>query len=178
VSKGELYCLDSCIKNVTKGRWVCWETFRAAPYLLNGGFPEFLQLKGERAIKQYFPETIIERVVFHDIPETFNAADRGLLQNLFLYSIFHSGRVININEIAGSFRATRQTVSDYLHYLQASMLVRLLEKYAKTEASRLRAFRKLYTVDTGLYVYLQSLSPAQIEARGILGLLAEIASFS
>ncbi len=147
-------------------------------FLLNGGFPEFLQLKGEKALRQYFPENIIERVIYHDIPETFRAADRGLLQNLLLYSIFHSGSIININEIAASYNATRQTVSDYLYYLQASMLIRLLEKYAKTEASRLRAFRKLYTVDTGLYIHLQRLTPAQIEMKGIYGMLAEIAVFS
>ena len=147
-------------------------------YLLNGGFPEFLQLKGEREIRQYFPENVIERVVYHDIPEAFKAADRGLLQNLLLYSIFHSGSIININEIAAAYNATRQTVSDYLYYLQASMLIRLLEKYAKTESSRLRAFRKIYTVDTGLYVHLQRLSPTQIEEKGIIGQLAEIAVFS
>jgi predicted AAA+ superfamily ATPase len=147
-------------------------------FLLNGGFPEFLQLKGERAIRQYFPENVIERVVYHDIPETFNVADRALLQNLLMYSIFHSGSIININEIAASCNATRQTVSDYLYYLQSSMLIRLLEKYAKTEVSRLRAFRKLYTVDSGLYVHLQRLSPSQIEQKGALGRLAEIAVFA
>ncbi|MEW6327039.1 MAG: ATP-binding protein [Thermodesulfobacteriota bacterium] len=147
-------------------------------FLLNGGFPEFLRLKGERAIRQYFPENIVERVVYHDIPEACNVADRALLQNLLLYSVFRSGSLININEMAASYNATRQTISDYLYYLQTSMLIRLLEKYAKTEASRLRAFRKLYTVDTGLYIYLQRLTPAQIEARGVLGILAEIATFS
>lgn len=147
-------------------------------FLMNGGFPEFLQLKSEKLISRYFSENIIERVVYHDIPETFGIGDRALLQNLMLYSVFHSGSIININEIAASYNATRQTVSDYLYYLQASMLVRLLEKYAKTAASRLRAFRKLYTVDTGLYAHLQRLSPSQIEQRGMLGQLAEIAVFS
>ena len=147
-------------------------------FLLSGGFPEFLQLKGERAIRQYFPENIVERVVYHDIPEAFHVADRGLLQDLLLYSIFHSGSIININEIAASYGATRQTVSDYLYYLQASMLIRILEKYAKTEASRLRAFRKIYTVDTGLYIHLQRLSPVQIDQRGLAGQLAEIVTFS
>jgi predicted AAA+ superfamily ATPase len=147
-------------------------------YLLRGGFPEFLQIKGERAARQYFPENIVERVVYHDIPETFRVADRNLLQTLLLYSIFHSGSIININEIASAHQATRQTVSDYLHYLQASMLVRLLEKYAKTAASRLRAFRKLYTIDTGLYIHLQRLTPARAEEKGKLGNLAEIAVFA
>lgn len=153
-------------------------TLHLHQYLLRGGFPEFLQLKGERAVRQYFPENIVERVVYHDIPEAFRVADRGLLQNLLLYSIFHSGSIININEIASANQATRQTVSDYLYYLQASMLVRLLEKYARTEASRLRAFRKLYTVDTGLYIHLQRLNPGQIEEKGIWGSLAEIATFA
>jgi len=147
-------------------------------FLINGGFPEFLKLKSERLISQYFPENIIERVIYHDIPETFGVSDRTLLQNLLLYSVFHSGSIININEIATSFNATRQTVSDYLYYLQASMIVRLLEKYAKTAASRLRAFRKIYTIDSGLYVHLQRLSPSQIQQKGILGQLAEIAVFS
>lgn len=147
-------------------------------YLMSGGFPEFLQLTGDRAILRYFSENVIERVVYHDIPEAFAVSDRGLLENLLLYSIFHSGSIININEMAASFKAARQTVSDYLHYLQASMLVRLLKKYARTEASRLRAFRKVYTVDTGLYIHLQRLTPAQIEQRGAMGQLAEIAVFS
>lgn len=146
-------------------------------YLLEGGFPEYLQLRNPRAKEHYFWENVVERTIFYDIPEIFRVEDRTLLQKLLIHSIFHSGSIINIVDLANSYDSPRQTISTYLNYLQASLLLQLLEKYARTAASRLRAFKKVYPMDTGLVVNLRRLDLQKLELQGLWGQLAEIAVF-
>ncbi|MFQ5640994.1 MAG: ATP-binding protein [bacterium] len=146
-------------------------------YLLQGGFPEYLQMKDERSRRQYFWENIAERVIFYDIPEIFKVNDLTLLQKLLLNAIENSGRQLNFHDLANSFQAPRQKISNYLHYLKASHLVYLLEKYAKTATSRMRAYKKIYTEDPGLFVNIQRLDVEKIESHGLWGILAELAVF-
>jgi predicted AAA+ superfamily ATPase len=151
-------------------------TLRA--YLRDGGFPEFLQLQDSFFKTRYFWDNVAERTLYYDIPEIFRINDRELLQKLFVYCISHSGSMMNMAELATSFAVPRQTISNYLSYLNAGLLVHSLEKYAKTAASRLRAFKKVYACDQGLVVHLQRFNTQQIDEKGLWGQLCEIAVFS
>lgn len=146
--------------------------FSLDSYLGEGGFPEYLALKSQKLIEEYFWTSVIERVIFHDIPEIFKVEDKELLQKLMLYAIFNSGTIINIQDLAASFSSPRQTISNYLNYLQTSQLVILLEKYAKTKMSRMRAFKKIYIIDTGLFTNIQKIKKE--ERVKYEGALAEI----
>lgn len=146
-------------------------------YLYHGGFPEYLQIKDVHIRNRYFWENVAERVVYHDIPEIFKVEDRTLLQKLLLSGIEYSGQQLNFNDLANSFQAPRQKISNYFSYLQASNLLYLLEKYARTASSRMRAYKKVYSADPGLFVNLQRLSIEQIESRGLIGILAELSVF-
>jgi len=144
-------------------------------YLRDGGFPEFLQLQDSFFKTRYFWDNVAERTLYYDIPEIFRVNDRELLQKLFIYCVSHSGSMMNMAELATSFAVPRQTISNYLSYLNAGLLVHSLEKYAKTAASRLRAFRKVYACDQGLVVHLQRFNPQQLDEKGLWGQLCEIA---
>ena len=150
---------------------------RLHAYLLHGGFPEYLQIKDERNRHKYFWENVADRVIFYDLPQLFNVGDRTLLRNLLLNCVENSGRMLNINDLANSYKAPRQTISNYLQYLQASQLTFLLEKYAKTAASRMRAYKKVCVADPGLFVSRQRLSLEKIELQGAWGILAELVVF-
>ncbi|RKY05396.1 hypothetical protein DRP77_01100 [Candidatus Poribacteria bacterium] len=144
-------------------------------YLYEGGFPEFLQLRSPLLRSRYFWENVVERVLYHDIPEIFRVEDRELLQRIFIYCVSHSGSIVNIVELGRDFGAPRQTISNYLNYLKSSLLIRPLVRYARTAAGRLRGFKKVYACDSGLMVHLQRLTREQVESRGLWGVLAEIA---
>ena len=147
-------------------------------YLQDGGFPEFLLLKDDLARERYFWDNVVERTLYYDIPEIFWINDRELLRKLFIYCVCNSGSMVNHVDLASTFSVPRQTISSYLSCLAAGFLLQLLSKYAKTEAGRLRAFRKVYAVDQGLVVHLQRLKPHQLDERGLWGPLCEIAVLS
>jgi predicted AAA+ superfamily ATPase len=147
-------------------------------YLRDGGFPEFLQLQEPTAISRYFWDNLAERTLYYDIPEIFRVEDRELLQKLFVYCVCHSGSIVNLVDLANSFSATRQTISNYLNFLNAGLLVQSVSKYSKTAAGRLRAFKKVYACDPGMVVHIQRLDENQVDEKGLWGALGEIAVFS
>ncbi len=143
-------------------------------YLLEGGFPEFLSLKEGKVKDRYFWDNVAERVVYRDIPEIFGVEDRELLQKTLIYSIENAGQMLNTVNIANSFGTSRQTISLYLYYLCCGLLIGLLEKYAKTKAGRMKAYKKVYPVDTGLFVNLLKIPLERIETSGLWGRIVEI----
>lgn len=143
-------------------------------YLLEGGFPEYLSLKEGRARERYFWDNVAERIVYRDIPEIFGVEDKELLQKILIYSVENAGQMLNTVDMADSFDTSRQTVSLYLYYLCSGLLIELLKKYAKTEAGRMKGYKKVYPVDTGLFINLLKTPLEKIEASGLWGRMVEI----
>jgi len=146
-------------------------------YLLLGGFPEYLQIDQDLR-ERYFWDSVVERVIHRDIPAIVDVRDRELLRNLLLYAFSFSGTVLNITQLANDFGSTKLSVSNYLRYLEGSLLVHLIEKYARSIESRLRAFKKVITIDPGLYSNIAGISPLRPSWEKEKGVLAEIAVFA
>lgn len=143
-------------------------------YLQTGGFPEYLVMSDEAARREYFWSTVIERVVYHDVPAVEEVRDAELLRNVLMYVVTHSGTLLNVSTLATVFGASRPTVSLYLRYLVDTLLVAALEKYAASAESRQRAYRKVYVLDPGIHASFSRLDPDSSKWDGLLGVSAEI----
>ena len=97
------------------------------------GFPELLNIKEKELIKKYVKESIIERVVYKDITALFNIKDISILESLLNIIIEDPGQIIEISDLAKELKISRQTVSNYLSYLEESFLIRKLYNFSNNK---------------------------------------------
>ncbi len=109
-------------------------------FTLTQGFPELVGVKDKTVIKKYLRESIIEKVVFRDLPTLLRLRDVSLLESLLNILMEGPGQLLEISELAGELNVSRQTLSNYLTYLEQSFLLRKLYNYS---AGRRRIERKL-----------------------------------
>src|SRR3989344_4633320 len=116
------------------------------------GFPELLNIKEKELIKKYVKESIIERVVYKDITALFNIKDISILESLLNIIIEDPGQIIEISDLAKELKISRQTVSNYLSYLEESFLIRKLYNFSNNKRKIERKLKRYYptiiSVDT------------------------------
>jgi len=112
-------------------------------FLITSGFPEIIHEKKEDAGK-YIKETVIERIIYRDIPQIIPISEPALLESLFKIILNDPGEIINLNELAKEIGVARQTISTYLDYLEKSFLIKKLYNYSKNARKTQRKLKKYY----------------------------------
>ena len=113
-------------------------------YILTQGFPELVRIKDKEVIKKYIHEGIIEKVVYRDIPKIFKIKDITILEALLNILIEEPGQIIEITDLAQQLNVSRQTLSNYLYYLEESFLIRKLYNFSKSRRKVERKLKKYY----------------------------------
>lgn len=104
------------------------------------GFPELVSIKEKDVIKKYIKESIVEKIVYRDIPKLFKVRDISLTESILNILMDEPGQLIELTDLSKELKTSRQTLSSYLSYLKESFLIRKLYNYS---ASRRRVERKL-----------------------------------
>jgi len=89
-------------------------------FMFSGGFPELVDIKDESFIKNYIKETVVDKILFRDIPLMFPIRDISILESIFKVISSNPGQIIEINKLAGEVGISRRVVSLYLNYLENS----------------------------------------------------------
>lgn len=113
-------------------------------YILCQGFPELVGIKDKDVIRKYVKESIIEKVIYKDLPQLFKIKDIAVLESLLNVIIEEPGQLIEISDLAKELKLSRQTLSNYLIYLEESFLVRKLYNYSKSRRKTERKLKKYY----------------------------------
>ena len=113
-------------------------------YNLSQGFPELVNIKDKEIIKKYIKESIIEKVIYRDIANLFNIKDISILESLLNIFMENPGQIIELSELGKELRITRQTLSNYIRYLEESFLIRKLYNYSKNQRKVERKLKKYY----------------------------------
>jgi predicted AAA+ superfamily ATPase len=79
-----------------------------------------------------------------DISQLFKVRDLGVLDSLLKIIIDRPGQIIDISDLATELMVSRQTVSNYLMYLQESFLVRKLYNFSTNRRKTKRKLKKYY----------------------------------
>ncbi len=95
-------------------------------FIRSFGFPELVGITDREAIEKYVKEGIIEKIIYKDIPQLFHLKDIGVLVSLFNIVMEEPGQFIDFSSISKELGITRQSVSNYLTYLEESFLVKKL----------------------------------------------------
>jgi hypothetical protein len=119
-------------------------------YLRKSGFPEIVEWENELKITEYIKNSVIDRVVMRDIPFVFKSRDMILLDNIIRFILSNPGAIININSISKNWGKSKITISNYLKFLETSLLVRSLSNFRPSFLSSSRKLKKFYPATTSL----------------------------
>lgn len=130
------------VKNIELYRKELYLAFEE--YLEKSGFPELVEVKDKEVVKKYLQETVIERVIYRDIPTIVKIKNPSLLEELFRIIVHNPGGLLELNDLANDLKISRQTISLYLKYLESSYLIRKLYNFSKSQHRIERKLKKYY----------------------------------
>ncbi|MDP2941784.1 MAG: ATP-binding protein [Candidatus Omnitrophota bacterium] len=114
-------------------------------YLKTNGFPELAAVKDDTVIHKYLKETVVDKILFKDIPALFGAPRSAPVVGELLDIVMCSpGQVIDVSKLARDMGITRQRAATYLDYLEKSFLVRKIYNFSRSLRKQKRALKKYY----------------------------------
>ncbi|MBL7160655.1 MAG: ATP-binding protein [Candidatus Aenigmarchaeota archaeon] len=113
-------------------------------FLLTSGFPELVNVKDRDIIRTYIQETVVEKIIYRDIPTLFPLKDVSVLDSIFTTLFEEPGQLIDIQGFSQNLGLSRHTLSKYLKYLEDSYLVAKLYNYSRSRRKTERKLKKYY----------------------------------
>jgi len=123
---------------------------------VRGGFPcSFLADSEDDSIlwRESFISTFLER----DIPQLGIKIPAQTLRRFWTMLSHYHGQMLNYSELAQSFGISDTTAKKYIHILEGTFMVRLLQPWHTNTKKRLVKSPKLYLRDSGLFHSLMSI---------------------
>jgi predicted AAA+ superfamily ATPase len=114
-------------------------------FLYTQGFPELVEITDREIINKYIKESIIEKVIFRDIPSSYKIKDITILESLLSIFMEDPGQIIELSNLGSNLNISRQTLSNYIKYLEYSFLVKKLYNYSPNKRKVERKLKKYYT---------------------------------
>ena len=113
-------------------------------FIATHGFPELVEVKEKEIIRKYVEESIVEKVIYRDIPHLVSIRDTSVLESILNIIREQPGQLIELSEFAKDIHISRQTLSIYLKYLEDSFLIRKLYNYSPNIRKTERKLKKYY----------------------------------
>lgn len=145
-------------------------------YLLRGGYPETVDMRPISKVLRYIRQSVLERVVYHDLPETEDVANPASMMHLLRILASISSQRFEISNIAPDIGMKAQTASKYLSVLERAMLMSTCYNYTKSMVKQARSSKRAYLTDTGLISSLLGLDESTGSQE--LGRLAETVAYN
>jgi hypothetical protein len=113
-------------------------------FILTLGFPELVNIKEKEIIKKYIRESVVEKVIYSDMPRLFKAKDVSAIESLLNIFMEEPGQIAEISDLAKELNFSRQTISNYLSYLEDAFLMRKLYNFSRSRRKVERKLKKYY----------------------------------
>lgn len=143
---------------------------RLAPYYTEfmefGGFPKIVLEKDPERKKTLLSE-IFTSYFEQDVKTLADFQDTGKLCDLILLLIPRIGSRIEIAKLADSLAVSRQTVYNYLTFLERTYFVTFLSKFSKSIDRQAAGSKKLYLCDSGMANVLGKVSEGSLFEQSI-----------
>ena len=113
-------------------------------FIVTLGFPELVNIKDKDIIKKYVKESIVEKIFYIDIPQLFKISDASVLEPLLNILMEEPGQLLELSDLAKELKLSRQTLSNYLTYLEESFLLKKLYNFSKSRRKVERKLKRYY----------------------------------
>ena len=108
-------------------------------------FPEIVDAS-EIFVKKYLREGIVDRVIIKDVKELFEVREFEVLEKLVKLIFTNPGLMINLEEFSQELGISRQALSNYLYYLEATYLIKPLGNFRGSLRASSRKLKKYYPI--------------------------------
>jgi predicted AAA+ superfamily ATPase len=112
-------------------------------YLESGGFIEALSLEGAMR-RKYFKESLLERVIFVDVPQTFRLDRPELLFTLINVAAAKPGLFLDVKNLSNDLKVDQRTLSSYVNYLEYALFLQKLYNYSPNLLTSEKKMKRLY----------------------------------
>ncbi|MGM0367988.1 MAG: ATP-binding protein [Actinomycetota bacterium] len=112
-------------------------------YLLTGGFIEAFGLD-QTGLSKYFKESLLERVIFKDLPQTYSLSSPQLLFTILKIISNNPGLLLDYRNMATDLKIDQRTLSNYISYLEYSLLVQKVYNYSPNFITSEKKLKKIY----------------------------------
>lgn len=130
-----------------------------------GGLPEFF-------LSREFPESgyqeWLDSYWARDIQELFRLERRTSFQRLFELIAAQSGGIFEATHFAAPCEISRQTVSNYLAVLEATLVAHVVRPYSTRRSTEFVSAPKVYAFDTGFVCYVRGWQNLRPDDMGVL----------
>lgn len=113
-------------------------------YMKINGFPELVNVSDEMVIRKYLKETVVDKILYKDIPQLFRVRNTGVLSEILDLIMFQPGQIIDVARLSKELGLSRQAVASYLDYLEKAFLIRKLYNFSRNLRKQKRALKKYY----------------------------------
>ncbi len=134
------------------------QKFDLAETILRGGYPELASNK--KIDKEVWCGSYIATYLERDIRNLSQVGDLGQFERFLRLCAVHTGRILNISELARDIGISVPTAKRWLSMLETGYQVFLLYPYYRNIGKRLIKSPKLYFNDTALAAYLLGINNA------------------
>jgi uncharacterized protein len=128
-------------------------------YLACGGFPEIVL--ADEALRPLILEEYSSLMLYRDVVERYGVRNEKLMRDLLRHCFRNTSSLLNVSKLHRDFvsqghTVSKNTVFDYLGYLEDAFLVFLLPKQETSIRKQAHNPKKLHVVDTGLVAAFQA----------------------
>ena len=92
-------------------------------YLRKGGFPEIVKEEDDEIIKNYIKNTVLERIIYQDLPLEFGLKDIELLKIIVQMAASEPGMIVNYDRLARDLGRSKVTIANYFDYLKYALIL-------------------------------------------------------
>ena len=124
-------------------------------YILNSGIVEVINEEDEEFIRKYFIDSILNRIIYQDIIQSFRIYEPEMLIKIFKIISSRPGSILNYQNLSMELGRDRRTIEKYIYYLKNSMLINLIFNFSKNLSTSEKKLKKVYNINT-TYSYLFS----------------------
>ncbi len=122
-------------------------------YLKTGGFIEALGLE-DHMLRKYLKESLLERVIFVDIPQTFKLDLPELLLKLLTITASRPGFYLDYSNLSNDLKIDHRTTANYISYLEYALFLQKLYNFSHNLLTSEKKVKKLYLCNTAFTLAL------------------------